>query len=323
MKESYNNFKKLTDLLSDCQFHDGDSLGEQVGVSRTAIWKMTKKLLDYGVAITSVKGKGYILAEPLILLDEKTIRKSLDSTLAKKADLIILESTQSTNLYLRHAASQMPTTICIAEHQSAGVGRLARSWITPFGKNVALSYRTVLQCDIADLSGLSLAISIAILKTLQKFDLQPQVKWPNDIYCSDKKMAGCLIELIAESNGNCTVIIGVGINVNMIETSDKITQSWTSMRQETGQCYDRNAIAAELITEINAALQNFIAEGLAYFKDTYQQFNYLTNREVTILQHQAKHEGTVIGIDDFGRLLLKTSAKLIIPISVGDATIKK
>lgn len=323
MKDSYTNLIKLTSLLSDCQFHDGETLGNRLRITRAAIWKMTNKLVDYGVPITSIKGKGYALTEPLILLDKKIIDASLEKTLAKQLDLTVLESTPSTATFLRNHYSQNKKSLCLAEHQLAGIGRLGRSWTSPFGLNIYFSCRYYFQCDIADLSGLSLAISIALVKTLEKFGVTPQIKWPNDIYSDHKKIAGSLIELIAESNGSCHAIISAGINVNMMNSADKITQPWTSLRQQTGLAYDRNIISVELIQQLFSTIEVFRAEGLPYFKDLYHHYDYLDQHPVVIEQFQSTLEGKAVGIDDFGRLLLQTAPGKITPISAGDASLKK
>ncbi len=323
MKDSYTNLKKLTDILTDCQFHDGDSLGEHLGVTRAAIWKMTEKLGNYLVPITSVKGKGYTLSEPLILLDEETIKNLLDPALNKQIDLSVLESVNSTITYLKQNFSHDKNSICIAEHQSEGIGRLGRVWTSPFGLNLYFSCRYQFHCDVADLSGLSLATSIAVLKTLQKFGVSPEIKWPNDIFCHDKKCAGCHIELIAESNGACHAIISVGINVNMIRFPTQINQPWTSLILETNERFDRNHIAAELIQQLFTTLEKFSSDGLPAFKDFYRQHDYLHDQWITVQQHNTSFEGKAVGIDDLGRLLLQTKPGNIVTISSGDATLKK
>lgn len=322
MKESYSHLKKLTSILSDCQFHDGDTLGKRLGVTRAAIWKMTEKLGHYQIPITSVKGKGYTLSEPLILLDEKIIKQTLAPTLAKQIDLSVLESVDSTIAYLKQHYDTQKKSICIAEYQSQGIGRLGRVWTSPFGLNLYFSCRTQFYCDVADLSGLSLVSSIAVLKTLQKFGVSPEIKWPNDIYSQGKKLAGCHIELIAESNGTCHAIISVGININMVRFPTSINQPWTSLALETDAQFDRNLIAAELIQQLLAAIEDFTSHGLPYFKNFYQQHDYLLNQWITIQQHQSTLEGKAVGIDDLGRLLLQRKPGTLVAISSGDASLK-
>jgi BirA family biotin operon repressor/biotin-[acetyl-CoA-carboxylase] ligase len=324
MKNGYSNLIKLTSLLSDSQFHGGETLGDRLGVTRAAIWKMIHKLVEYGMPITSVKGKGYALTEPLILLDEKIVKALLaDIDLAKQIDLTVLETVTSTTTYLRSHYSRSKKSLCLAEHQSAGIGRLGRFWSAPFGLNIYFSCRYHFHCDIAELSGLSLATSIAVLNTLEKFGMTPKIKWPNDIYCDDKKIAGSLIELIAESNGSCHAIISAGINVNMIRNNDKLNQPWTSMRLQSGVSYDRNKISAELIQQLFSTVEQFSASGLPAFKDVYHQHDYLYQRPVVIQQYQSTLEGRAIGIDDLGRLLLQTAPGQVSAISAGDASIKK
>ncbi len=323
MKESYTNLIKLTFLLSDGQFHDGETLGDHLGITRAAIWKMTNKLAEYGVPVASVKGKGYALEEPLILINKQTLESALDKKLAKQLDITVLESISSTATFLRNHYNPHKTSICIAEHQGTGLGRLGRSWNSPFGLNIYFSSRFHFQCDIADLSGLSLAVSIAVAQTLEKFGAQPQIKWPNDIYCDQKKCAGTLIELIAESNGTCDAIISVGINVNMLNKTIQINQPWTSVREHTGTLYDRNQLCIEFIQRLLQTVADFREKGLPFFKALYQHYDYLYQRPVVIEQFQSTLQGKAIGVDDFGRLLLQTEAKKVVPVSAGDAHIMK
>jgi len=235
MKNTNEKLVEICNILNDLNFHDGTSIGAKLNISRTALWKWVSKLQSYGIEITKVKGKGYLLKEPLILLDSKKIE-----TLLKSEDFIIdtVESIDSTNNYLNnHNKSAIPH-ICIAEHQTRGRGRFSREWYSPFGKNIYFSMQYSIKQDISQLGGLSLAVGTIVCKAIEKACKLPNrlmLKWPNDITYNGKKLAGVLIEVRAEVNGNCSVIIGIGINVNMPITN-KVTfnQKWASIMQITG-----------------------------------------------------------------------------------------
>ena len=154
MKDTNEKLIEICNILNDLNFHDGTSIGEKLKVSRTAVWKWISKLQSYGIEVTKVKGKGYLLKEPLILLDSKKIRSLLKS---KNFTIDIVESIDSTNNYLNnHDKSAIPH-ICIAEHQTSGRGRFSRSWYSPFGKNIYFSMQYSIKQDISQLGGLSLA----------------------------------------------------------------------------------------------------------------------------------------------------------------------
>ena len=135
-KKTNHKLSQLLEVLSDGEFHDGNALGDALQMTRSAVWKMIKKLERYDIQINSVKGKGYALCEPLILLDTDKICNKLHE---KKTQLTLFESMASTNEYLRALRHPKGIRFCLAEQQTAGKGRLNRDWHSPFGKNIYLS----------------------------------------------------------------------------------------------------------------------------------------------------------------------------------------
>lgn len=322
-KKSSNKLAKLTALMSDGEFHDGTALGEALSMTRSAIWKMIKKLEFYGVEINSVKGKGYALCEPAILLDDEALRMKLAD---KKCQIALFESIDSTNEYFKSQKHPKGIKFCIAEQQTEGKGRLRRTWHSPFGKNVYLSCLYPFSKDISELSGLSLVVSLAIVATLKKFGIEEglHVKWPNDIICDGKKISGTLIELQAESHGSCHAIIGIGLNVNMlIDERKQITQSWTSMRLESGKYLDRNIVCAELINELSVYLLRFERNGFADFSEEWMRSEGMTGKQISIKTITETVSGKVAGINAQGHLLLKTADGQIRAFASGDTSILK
>ncbi|RUS69040.1 hypothetical protein EGW08_023197, partial [Elysia chlorotica] len=104
--------------------------------------------------------------------------------------------------------------IFLSEHQTDGYGRFDRQWHSPFGKNIYLTMLEVIDLDISKISGLSLSVAVSIAKVIEKMGLNPEIKWPNDIYINDKKVCGIIINAFAELNGKVKVFIGIGLNVN-------------------------------------------------------------------------------------------------------------
>src|SRR3989338_4215433 len=165
MKNKNKNLVKISALLSDGQYHDGTSIGEKLGITRAAVWKVIKKLQEYGIEIQSIKGKGYLLEKQLILLDEQKIKKNI-----KKASvtITILEKVRSTNDYLKNDSTKdSEIKICLAEMQTNGRGRLHRQWHSPFGQNIYFSCAYAFQKDMSELSGLSLVVGLAVCNAIE------------------------------------------------------------------------------------------------------------------------------------------------------------
>lgn len=320
------NLVKITELLSDGQYHDGTSMGQHLNVTRAAVWKIMKKLEQHAVPLHSVKGKGYRLEAPLILLDPKKIKAKLRH---RSVQLEILEKTSSTNDYLKSFIDQNQKIVaCIAETQTQGKGRLNRQWHSPFGENIYLSMLCPFEKDISALSGLSLVVGLAVCHAIESsVDMRGhrlKVKWPNDIWCDQKKLAGILIEIQAESHGFCQVIMGVGVNVNMKESSKKsISQPWSSLLKITEQSQDRNHLCAAIMDSLIDYLERFSSRRLPLFKEEWKKRDALVNTAISVLSGDKALKGICVGINDHGHLLLKTEDKNILTLCSGDTTLLK
>lgn len=320
MKKSTFLFLKLISLLNDGYYHNGTMLGGALNITRSAVWKNIKKLENYGIVVHSVKGKGYTLLEPLLLLDQRKIQ---DNIFFKNIDINIFESVASTNDYLKSLLKNK-IKICLAEQQTEGKGRLQRHWYSPFAQNIYFSCSYPFQKDVGELAGLSLVVSLSIVKTLQNYKLAHPllVKWPNDILYENKKLSGNLIEIQAESNGICYAIIGIGINVNMLnDKKHSISQPWTSLRQIMNNYVDRNELAIYLINNLMIYLKRFEQHGLVSFLDEWKSVDYLLNKEIHLKNNNKKIAGVSLGIDSRGQLIIKLKDRRVLTYSSGDTSI--
>ncbi len=259
--------------------------------------------------------------QELVKLDEQSIRKNLQH---ENLDIEIFETITSTNSYLKTCEHNETIKICLAEQQTQGIGRFNRNWHSPFSQNIYLSCRYPFNKDISELGGLSLAVSLAVLKAIQveHHDLKFQLKWPNDIVYEDKKLAGSLIEIIA-NDGEYDAIIGIGLNVNMLEDDAKIPQPWTSLRQIFGHYIDRNILATNLINTLLKYLDKFATYGLEPFLSEWNQYNQLLGKKISLKHGNEETQGTVIGINNHGHLLLELADSSVQAFSSGDTTIYK
>lgn len=260
------------------------------------------------------------MAEPLILLDKKKINKALTT---KKSKIDILESICSTNEYFK--TNNNDINVCIAENMTGGRGRLQRSWSAPFGKNIYLSLLHKFNQDISALAGFSLVLSLAVVATVQQFmpNEKIQIKWPNDVLWNNKKLAGILIDVSAESNGTCEATIGIGINVNMLDSDVRVNQPWVSLRKITNKYIDRNIVTASLIDNLINCISKFETVGLKGFQGQWRQYDNLFGKNIKISVGNKIITGVAVGINEQGHLKLKLANGEIQRFSAGDASIVK
>lgn len=328
MKQFSSLQLRLLQHLADGHCHSGSVLGEQLGVSRTAIWKQISQLTDLGVGINRFPQQGYQLTQPLQLLDETLIRHHLQTKDYNKAlNFHIFASADSTNRFLKDSPdSTGAITICCAEKQTQGRGRFGRTWFSPFGENIYCSSRWHLDCCLSQLSGLSLVVGLAILACLNDLNLKQDIKlkWPNDVLWQDKKLAGILIEVIGETNGSAQVIIGIGMNVNAAtQEQTNEASSWCSLNDITGEYFDRNLIVAHLIYQLDCHLQQFLTQGFSSFQSAWQEVDYLYEKEINISQPTGAMAGKACGVNQLGQLCLETKDKNVHYLSSGDTSLKK
>lgn len=298
---------KLVALLADGEFHSGEQLGEALGMSRAAINKHIQTLKSWGLDVYTVTGKGYSLPAPIQLLNEADILSHLH-----QPDLDVIPVIDSTNQYLLDRMDQLPSGhACIAEYQQAGRGRRGRKWFSPFGSNLYLSMYWRLEQGPAAAMGLSLVIGIVMAEVIQSLGAPDvRVKWPNDLYLNDRKLAGILVELTGKTGDAAQIVMGAGVNLVMrSEGAAEINQGWINL-QEAGVEIDRNELAAKIINSLREALPIFERDGLAPFVERWDALDNFINRPVKLLIGDREVHGIARGIDKQGGLLLEQEGEV-------------
>jgi BirA family biotin operon repressor/biotin-[acetyl-CoA-carboxylase] ligase len=296
----------LLRLIQDGRFHSGQVLGDLLGISRGAVWKRLQAIeLQFGLAVHSVRGRGYRLSQPLSLLDI-TLLTGLDE--CHKWPVYLHDKVDSTNAEaLRLISAGVPAPLVVlAELQTSGRGRRGRKWVSPFAENLYYSMVWPVAGGAAQLHGLSLVVGLAVLKTLRSFGVESAgLKWPNDIVISGRKVAGVLLELVGDLSDLCHVVVGVGVNVNMLSVADEIDQPWTSMAIEAGKQIDRNALACELSSRLADDLEKHRQFGFAAFIAEWGRSDVCIGRVVTLATSVKQEVGIACGVDETGGLILQ------------------
>lgn len=308
---SANLNRQLLQLLADGHFHSGTELAERLGIGRTSVWKQLQDLEPLGLEVIGVTGKGYRLQQPLQLLE----RQHIVSRLSKPAEALIRElqihdQIDSTNAHLLAQALREDRggVVCLAEYQRAGKGRRGKAWVSPFGRNIYLSLSWRYQGGPSLLAGLSLAVGVGVIRVLRQLGLlEAGLKWPNDIYCRDRKLAGILIEVSGESGGPCHAVVGLGLNLSLSANDGAmIDQAWTDwQRLAANGVPDRNQLVAMLLNQLLPIVAEYEATGLADFLPEWRDYDCLQGRQALVTIAEQRIEGIVRGIDDQGLLQLE------------------
>lgn len=291
--------------LSDGQFHSGEHLGQQLGISRVSVSKHIKVLSELGLDIFSIAGKGYKLAQSITLLDQQVIKSHLDTQYGVE----VLNVVASTNDIIKSNIAVLKNGhVCLAEAQTAGRGRQGKTWVSPFGASLYLSMYWNFPAGYHSVNGLSLVVGIAITNVLNRLGVpQAKLKWPNDVYVDDCKLAGILVELEGQVGSDCHAIIGIGLNINLADNGSRINQAWTDITKIIGRIPDRNELSALIITELYTTLNEFEHFGFEPFIQRWCDKDWLWEKPAKLHCGANVVLGIGKGVDHQGALLLKTN----------------
>lgn len=297
--------------LSDGQFHSGETLAKQFGVTRATVWNAVQYAQDLGVAVFSVRGRGYKLANTLTLLDKRRVLQAIGSE-RDWFHFDVLDEVVSTNTYLMKAAANgAPHVSCVAAHiQTAGRGRRGRTWVSHLGASLTFSLLWRFDCGAAALSGLSLAIGVALIRALRELGMQsPQLKWPNDVLVNNKKLAGILIDLQGDMDGPSAAVIGVGINVDLPEhVLHSIDQAAIDIRHTSMHHIDQSDLLGTVLKHFASVLRHFEASGFVGLRDEWLRYHAYHQATVRMVMPDGRDvEGTVTGVAEDGILLVQTA----------------
>jgi len=210
-----------------------------------------------------------------------------------------------------------------AEQQTSGRGRSGKTWESPANVNIYLSFGWFSSLKLIDLEGLSLASGVEISKHLEPIIGESlKIKWPNDLFLSEKKVGGILVETISNKKGT-RIVIGVGLNVLMSNKVEScIDQDWTSLSINFGKDFDRNQIAGLMLEALFHLKNNFETNGFSHYKDQFEELNLLKNKECLVTLDNVNLMGLVEGITENGELIFNENGK-IHQLRYGDVSIKK
>lgn len=230
----------------------------------------------------------------------------------------IIDSTNTWAKLHAEAFDRSAITLVTAEEQSAGRGRLNRHWLSPPKQNVYATYCFFLKKGRRDIGNLPQVAAVSIAQVLEVLDLQPLLKWPNDVLLNGKKIAGILTEAVSMEEDVC-LIIGIGLNVNMsIEDLRIIDRPATSLQVETQQVFSVDEILGLLSAQFSRNIDRFLAESFAPFLPLYRAFLFSPDYPIQFHDNLHKHSGVIHSVNDDGSLNLLLSDNTIRKFYAGE-----
>ena len=298
-------------LLADGEFRSGETMARTLGVSRASVWNALHGLDETGLEVFKVRGRGYRLARPLTMLDSAAVGRALGAR-AQRFTLEVIDSIESTNTALvqRAAAGAGNASVIAAEWQTAGRGRRGRVWHAAPGASLTFSLLWRFQQGAGFLSGLSLAVGVAVVRALAALGASDAgLKWPNDVLWRGRKLAGTLIELQGDMLGPTAAVIGIGLNCRLPDAlRERIDQPVVDLETACGAAPDRNRTLALLLIELERVLETFACDGFAPLRVEWQRRHVHQRKSVRLaLPDGEMVSGTAEGVAEHGALLLATA----------------
>lgn len=314
-----NNKQQVLKLLRDADSHmSGQYLCERLGISRTAVWKIIRKLKQEGYPIEAVTNKGYRLlsVEGRDLFNKEELENVLDTKWAGHP-LIYRAETGSTNadIFVLSDEGYPEGTLVVTSRQTAGKGRRGRTWLSPADVNVYMSIllKPEIRADKAPM--LTLIMALAVWQACEELygqdDVRFGIKWPNDIVVSTdgesyRKICGILTEMRMEETQIRDIVIGTGLNVNQTEFPEEIRETAGSIRTALGYPVNRAEFTALIWQYFEKDYEEFIgAQSLEPVKERYESALVNRGRRVRVLNPREPFEGTAVGITDTGELIVR------------------
>jgi BirA family biotin operon repressor/biotin-[acetyl-CoA-carboxylase] ligase len=315
----------LLRLLADGEFHSGEVLAQRLGMSRASVNNALRAAEEYGLTLHSVRGRGYRLVSPVQWLDTGRIAGHLGAARGHFRIEILDSAPSSNTLVLQRAAQGAPSgSVLAVEWQSGGRGRMGRAWHSGLGNALTFSLLWRFDLGLASLSGLSLAVGVAMVRALRALGVEDaRLKWPNDVLGPRGKLAGILIEAQGDMLGPSAVVIGIGINLALPGTvSRHIGQPATSLAGMVAAVPERNLLLAVLLRELHGVLNGFARQGFAGFRAEWESCHAAHGQEVRVqMPDGAWMAGVVRGVAGDGSLMLDTAQGMRI-INAGEVSLR-
>ena len=302
----------------------GERIAEQLGITRSAVWKQVRELRRLGYGIASSRAEGYRLESTTGKLLPYEIHKRLRTRFIGK-QIRHFDRTTSTSWIAKQLAAEtdpekLHGMVIIAEEQTGGVGRLGRAWVSPAG-GIWITIVLKPKIPLDHLFMITMAGSIAIARAIRKeYNISALIKWPNDIFAGDKKVGGLLLELAAEADTVHYGLLGIGIdaNISLADLPPNLKDTVTSLQAEVGYEVDRVALLARVLREFELRYQQLEDGEYDSIIREWKSLSLTLDQRVAIRTINKTFEGVAIDIDNHGALIIRKDNGRIERVIAGD-----
>lgn len=291
------------------EYISGESLSRELNVSRTAVWKHIRELKSQGYVFDAVPRLGYKLMSAPSVLDIGELQASLRSSVLGK-HIHYFDTVDSTQNVARQLLEQgVPEgTLVIAEQQTAGRGRFRRAWLSPKGKGIWMTLVLKPSLPLQFIPQLTLLAAVALCRAVRKVvpEVNPGIKWPNDLLVNGKKISGILLESSAENECLQYVAAGIGISVNLEQSDipEELRTKITSLKLEAGREIDRIALVAECLEQLEELYKLYTESGFAPIRTLWEASSVTLGRKIRLQTPKGWIEGYAESLDEAGALTL-------------------
>jgi len=315
--------KDILKFLREKEYVSGEVLAKKLDISRVAVWKQIQKLKGIGYKITSDQNLGYCLISRPDLLLPQEIQRGLSTTYIGKK-IFYFSELASTNIMAKEKALHIEEriaegTLIITERQSAGKGRLGREWFSPAG-GIWLSIILYPQLSPSYISRITLMTAVAAVKAIEICtQIEPQIKWPNDILINEKKVCGILTEMSAELDIINWVVVGIGVNVNIDHQRfpEDIQANTISLKEVSGEEVLRVKLAQTFLQEFEKYYEKLKRKEFSSILKEWKLYSHTLGKKIRVDMGERIITGEAIDINEEGALILKKEDGELIKIISG------
>lgn len=310
---------QIIQFLKESQgYISGEEISRRCGMSRAAIWKYMQELRQDGFDVVAVPHLGYkLVATPDKLLPSEIQYGLKTKYLGKK---IIYEDTVSSTMDVAFRLGMegaVEGTLVCAEGQTKGKGRLGRHWNSPKGKGIYMSVILRPSLPPTEVAQLTLLAAVAVCEAISRVSgVAARIKWPNDILVENRKLAGILTELSAETDRVRFVVIGIGINVNT--SLSVLPPQATSLKEEVQKKISRVELLQEILRELENWYERLKKQGFAPVVERWKELSSTLGKRVRLVDPGGEVEGEAVDLDKTGALMIRNDAGLIVSKISGD-----
>jgi BirA family biotin operon repressor/biotin-[acetyl-CoA-carboxylase] ligase len=302
-------------LLADARddYLSGEMLSDKLGLSPASLFKQINGLRAKGYRIDAAAHGYRLVAVPDRLtsleIEPLLTTHDLGRTLHSFAEV------DSTNQVARRLAEEgaLHGELVLAESQSAGRGRRGRSWVSTPGQN--LTFSLILRPALAASRApeITLAAAVAVAEVLEKAAFDVRIKWPNDLLIGGRKVAGILTEVATDGDRLRQVILGIGVNVNLLRSDlpPELRAAATSLREERGEPLPRAFLLAALLLSIEEWLDVLLEEGFERIRFRWRELSGTLGTEVRVEGPQGALVGRALDLDEDGALRVRDAAGVV------------